>query len=47
MTKQEIINDIASNMMYEDEFLEYAEAIDIATRIYIDLYEEEEEEDEL
>lgn len=38
MTKQEIINEIASELMYEDEFLEYAEAMDLAIRIYENMY---------
>ena len=35
--KQQYINDLISEMMYQDEWLEYAEAMDIALRMYNDL----------
>ena len=38
MTRQEIINQIASELMYENEYMEYAEAMDTAIRIYENMY---------
>ena len=35
MDKQQWVNDTISDLMYQDEFLEYAEAMDIAMRMWV------------
>lgn len=42
MTRDEIINDLVREMMYEDEYLEYNEAMDKALQIYENMFKEEE-----
>jgi hypothetical protein len=38
--KQEFIQQTVSDLMYDDEYLEYAEAMDIAERLWQDLKED-------
>jgi len=42
MTRDEIINELIREMMYEDEFLEYIEALTAATNIYENMFKDEE-----
>lgn len=43
MTRQEIINELASELLYEDEWLEFYEAMDLATQIYENMFQEGED----
>lgn len=42
MNKDDIIKQLIAELMYEDEFLEYYEAITLAERIYNNMFKEEE-----
>lgn len=44
MTKQDIIKQIAAELMYDDEWMEYPEALQKAKKIYNSLYEEKDED---
>ena len=44
MNKQEWVTHMVSEMMYDDEWLEYAEAMDIALRLWDNLQKEEEDD---
>ena len=44
MDKQEWIAHMVSEMMYEDEWIEYAEAMDIALRLWENMNKEEEDD---
>lgn len=44
MTKNDIIKQIATELMYEDEWLEYADAMEKATLIYYSLYAKDDED---
>ena len=44
MNKQEIINQLIRDLMYEDEWLEYIEATELANKIYENMFKEDEED---
>lgn len=43
MNKNDIIKQITSELMYEDEWLEFYEAMDLATQIYENMFQEGED----
>lgn len=42
MNREEIISNLANELMYEDEYLDYTEAIQKATEIYENMFKEDE-----